>query len=69
MVKSNSDRFESKAVFKSVSKQKFVLNRVPQGVSEYVSVVFEDQYYSSMQCVVVASLLDFRFRLKSFKSV
>jgi hypothetical protein len=38
-------------------------------VSEFVSIVFEDQYFSSLQCVVEATLLDFRFRLKSFKSV
>jgi hypothetical protein len=34
-----------------------------------VSVVFDDQYFSSMSVVVQATLLDFRFRLKSFKSM
>ncbi len=34
-----------------------------------MSVVFDDQYFSSMSVVVQATLLDFRFRLKSFKSV
>jgi hypothetical protein len=32
-------------------------------------VVFDDQYFSSMSVVVQATLLDFRFRLKSFKSM
>ena len=40
--------FESKAVFKSVSLQRFVLRRLPQGVSEFVSIVFEDQYFASL---------------------
>jgi hypothetical protein len=61
--------FEQKAVFKSVSKQRFLLKRLPQGISEYVSVVFDDQYFSSMSVVVQATLLDFRFRLKSFKTM
>jgi hypothetical protein len=61
--------FEQKAVFKSVSKQRFMIKKLPQGVSEYVSVVFDDQYFSSMSMVVQATLLDFRFRLRSFKSV
>lgn len=38
-------------------------------MSEFVSVVFEDQYFSALNCVVEATLLDFRFRMKSFKSV
>lgn len=61
--------FEQKAVFKSVSKQRFLIKKLPQGVSEYVSVVFDDQYFSSMSVLVQATLLDFRFRLRSFKSV
>jgi hypothetical protein len=61
--------FESKAVFKLVSTQKFLLRRLPQGMSEFVSIVFEDQYFSALNCVVEATLLDFRFRMKSFKSV
>jgi hypothetical protein len=32
-------------------------------------VVFDDQYFSSMSVVVQATLLDFRFRLKSFKTM
>jgi hypothetical protein len=46
-----------------------MLRRLPQGISEYVSVVFDEQYFSSMQVVVQATLLDYRFRLKTFKSV
>ena len=61
--------FESKAVYKSVSKQLFTLYKLPQGISEFVQVTFDDQYFSSMQCVVQSSLLDFRFRLKTFKSL
>ena len=38
-------------------------------MSEFVQVVFEDQYFSALNCVVEATLLDFRFRMKSFKSV
>jgi hypothetical protein len=34
-----------------------------------VQVVFDEQYFSSMSVVVQATLLDFRFRLKTFKSV
>jgi hypothetical protein len=46
-----------------------MIRRLPQGISEYVSVVFDEQYFSSMQVVVQATLLDYRFRLKTFKSV
>jgi Protein FAM135 len=34
--------FEGKAVFKSVSVQRFILHRLPQGISEFVSITFED---------------------------
>lgn len=34
--------FESKAVFKSVSKQLFTLHKLPQGISEFVCVQFDD---------------------------
>lgn len=61
--------FADKAVFKSVSKQRFLMKRLPQGISEYVSVVFDEQYFSSMQCLVQATLLDFRFRMRTVKSV
>lgn len=40
--------FESKAVFKSVSTQRFVLHRLPHGMAEFVQVVFEDQYFASL---------------------
>jgi hypothetical protein len=45
------------------------MKRLPQGLSEYVQVVFDEQYFSSMSVVVQATLLDFRFRLKTFKSI
>jgi len=61
--------FETKAVFKSVSLQKFVLHRLPQGLNEFVQVVFDDQYYSSLNCTVEATLVDFRFRARPQKSL
>ena len=36
------NEFDSKATFKSVSVQKFKINRLAQGISEFVPIVFED---------------------------
>lgn len=33
---------EQKAVFKSVSVQKFKINKLAQGISEFVPIIFED---------------------------
>lgn len=60
---------EQKAVFRSVSVQKFKINKLAQGISEFVPVVFEDQYFASLHCLVQSTLLDFRFRVRSFKSI
>ena len=61
--------FETKAVFKSVSTQKFKVHRLAQGVAEFVPVVFEDQYFSCLNCTVQSTLLDFRFRVRQFKTL
>mmetsp|Transcript_23201 Transcript_23201/g.22712 ORF Transcript_23201/g.22712 Transcript_23201/m.22712 type:complete len:136 (-) Transcript_23201:361-768(-) len=63
------NEFEQKANFKSVSMQKFKIQRLPQGMSEFVPITFEDQYFSVLNCYVQSVLLDFRFRLVSFKNV
>jgi hypothetical protein len=63
------NEFESKANFKSVSIQKFKINKLAQGISEFVPIIFEDQYFSTLNCHIQAVLLDFRFRVKSFKSL
>mmetsp|Transcript_19579 Transcript_19579/g.14285 ORF Transcript_19579/g.14285 Transcript_19579/m.14285 type:complete len:84 (+) Transcript_19579:492-743(+) len=38
-------------------------------MSEFVPVTFEDQYFSLLKMHVQSVLLDFRFRLVSFKNV
>jgi hypothetical protein len=44
--------YETKAVFKSVSLQKFKIHKLAQGISEFVPVVFEDQYYSQLNVLI-----------------
>jgi len=60
---------EAKAIFKSVSKQKFKIQRLAQGIAEFVPVTFDDQYYSIANLTVQSILLDFRFRMRTFKSL
>lgn len=38
-------------------------------MSEFVPITFDEQYFSVLNCYVQAVLLDFRFRLVSFKNV
>ena len=66
---SSLEEFETKAVFKSVAKSKFKVNRLAQGLSEFVPVVFEDQYCSVLNCHVQSILFDFRFRVRSLKNL
>ncbi|MFS8159410.1 MAG: protein FAM135 [Candidatus Roizmanbacteria bacterium] len=61
--------FEAKAPFKSVATQKFKIQKLAQGLSEFVPIIFEDQYFSVLNCHVQSVLLDFRFRMVSFKSL
>jgi len=65
----NIQDIESKAVFKSVSVQKFKIHKLAQGMSEFLPIIFDDQYYSSLHCLVEATLLDFRFRVRQFKNI
>lgn len=58
------DEFETNAVFKKVSTQTFKMHGLPQGLCEFVPVVFQDQYFSLLKMQVWSVLLDFRFRLK-----
>ena len=65
----NVNEFDTKAVFKSVSMQKFKIQKLAQGISEFVPVIFEDQYFSVLNCHIQSVLLDYRFRIVSFKSL
>lgn len=56
--------FETQAIFKRVSTQRFKVRALPQGICEFVPVVFQDQYFSLLKLQVWSVLLDFRFRLK-----
>jgi hypothetical protein len=49
--------------------QKFKIQKLAQGLSEFVPIIFEDQYFSVLNCHVQSVLLDFRFRMVSFKSL
>jgi hypothetical protein len=38
-------------------------------MSEFVPVNFQDQYFSILNCYVQSVLIDYRFRLKTYKQI
>lgn len=52
---------------KGVSTLEFKLLNVPQGVSEFLPVVFDTSYFCQFNCTVHSSLLDYRFRQRPLK--
>jgi len=56
-------------VFKSVAKKKFRIDRLCQGIAEFVPVTYEEQYFSFLKCQINSVLLDYRFRVRSLKEI
>lgn len=52
-----------------MSSQYFRIARLAHGLTEFLPVVFEDQYFSQLNIQVQSVLLDFRFRTKSMAEV
>ena len=40
-----------------------------QGMTEFVPVNFQDQYFSILNCYIQSVLLDYRFRVKSYEQI
>ena len=40
-----------------------------QGMTEFVPVNFQDQYFSILNCYIQTVLLDYRFRVKSYEEI
>ena len=66
---STFQKYEEEAQFKLVSSQCFRIARLAHGLTEFLPVVFEDQYFSQLNVQVQSVLLDFRFRTKSMAEV
>mmetsp|Transcript_8574 Transcript_8574/g.13244 ORF Transcript_8574/g.13244 Transcript_8574/m.13244 type:complete len:222 (+) Transcript_8574:503-1168(+) len=49
--------------------QRYRLVCLPQGMTEFVPVNFQDQYFSIMNCYMQSVLIDYRFRVKSFDQI
>ena len=54
---------EEKVEFKLVQTQKFKIHCLAQGMTEFVPVNFQDQYFSILNCYLQSVLLDYRYRL------
>jgi len=54
--------------FKKVQTQRFKIHCLAQGMTEYVPVNFQDQYFSVLNCYLQSVLLDYRFRLPESKT-
>ena len=65
----NYTKYEEEAQFKLVNTQRFRIQRLAHGLTEFLPVVFEDQYFSQLNLQVCSLLLDFRFRTKSLSEV
>jgi hypothetical protein len=53
---------EEKVEFKKVQTQKYKIQCLPQGMTEYVPVNFQEQYFSILNCYLHSVLLDYRYR-------
>lgn len=42
---------------------------LPQGMTEFLPVNFQDHYFSILNCYIQSVLLDYRFRTKSYQQI
>lgn len=64
-----ADCVEEKAKFKLVQTQKYKIHCLSQGMTEFVPVNFQDQYFSILNCYIQSVLLDYRFRVKTYEQI
>lgn len=62
-------QIEEKVTFKKVQTQKFKMHCLPQGMTEFIPVNFQDHYFSILNCYIQSVLLDYRFRVKSYQQI
>ncbi len=57
----NVNAIHSRAIFKSIQKQRYKLTEPVHGVYEHHPVLFTDHFAAMIHCQILTTLVDFRF--------